>query len=575
MGDNAARAAAAAATRAANDVIRARSAKDMPAILNLIPNLMDVEFHVFVRSLESAAFFYGWPAWILDMTDNGVHDNLSVSDQCHVRNAFVVMQRRCQGHTITDTLDDCKQGDAKAMYTLIHGHFFRPTFTGRQLATRTLYSMTMATTDTNITQFLALASRNVRAVEANGSPVDDNVLIGIILSGLLDEFEPIKLVIEEKGTMNLVTTKFKLIDYATSRGILELTKSGNKGSHNRSYGVQGKNKNNNNKRQREDGSTPTVPGTTWKGKAWKGVAGDCQQFMQDGKCTWPGCKFKHPGRTEKKDTPPANKNEHVTLNAQVSKSDTNNKKPNSTNANFCSNCGTKGGHEAGTSCPNWSTGLVVDHGEANTYASHTTDSDDQGLTCMVDEDEDTTDSDVWNNLLRMADTDDWDVLHSIIEDTNIVADNKDLSCMIDEDENAPDEDDKDDNIFADNKDEDDNKETKKFNFCSSSPHDEDEDEDKDNFHHHGGEDEEDQTSFYFITIMMFISMIGYCITQTVEVIRRPKFTMYVILFMGTLIMAHMISHYPRMLTTWKRMLTILSVTKSTVYLTECSSMTYL
>ena len=55
MGDNAV--VDAAAIRAANDVIRARGDKEMTTILTLVPDLKDVEFHIFVRALESAAYF--------------------------------------------------------------------------------------------------------------------------------------------------------------------------------------------------------------------------------------------------------------------------------------------------------------------------------------------------------------------------------------------------------------------------------------------------------------------------------------------------------------------------------------
>ena len=85
---------------------------------------------------------------VLKVTDNDDHDidALSTRDKCRVDNAFSVMLRRCQDHAITESLDDCAMGDAKELFSLIHNHFFRPTPSGKQMAMKNLYSMSMATT---------------------------------------------------------------------------------------------------------------------------------------------------------------------------------------------------------------------------------------------------------------------------------------------------------------------------------------------------------------------------------------------------------------------------------------------
>jgi hypothetical protein len=49
-------------------------------------------------------------------------------------------------------------GGGHKPYKLVHEYFHRPTATGRQIAIANLYSISMAKTDTNLAQYLALAS---------------------------------------------------------------------------------------------------------------------------------------------------------------------------------------------------------------------------------------------------------------------------------------------------------------------------------------------------------------------------------------------------------------------------------
>ena len=136
-----------ARARAVNEEILMRANKELPTILSLVPDLKDVPFHVFERALLSTAYRFGWPKWILDVKDNNEYNEISFKNECHKRNAFSVMQRRCQDHAVTDSLDDCEMGDTRALVKLIHSHLFRPTPTGKQMALRNLYSLSMSTSD--------------------------------------------------------------------------------------------------------------------------------------------------------------------------------------------------------------------------------------------------------------------------------------------------------------------------------------------------------------------------------------------------------------------------------------------
>ena len=152
--------------------------KDMPVILSLIPNLHEVEFHIWDRALKQVSFRYGWPDFILDLNaDIPDPSMLSAKDTCDIKNAYVAITNKVNGHAVCDSLDDIELGDARAVYKAVHDHFFRPTTAGRQAAAKKLYSMSMANTDTNLAQFMALITRNAKVVRHNGTPVDDDTLI--------------------------------------------------------------------------------------------------------------------------------------------------------------------------------------------------------------------------------------------------------------------------------------------------------------------------------------------------------------------------------------------------------------
>ena len=110
----------------------------------------------------------------------------------------------------------------------------------------------------------------------NGAPVDDSTLINLIIAGLLDEFEPMKLMIEQTlSTITLKEAKAMLLDYAASRNVGELTKAGNSGKHNRAYAAQTNNDNNNSKKQKSNHGNPEIVlGVSYYGKPWMGKKGD-------------------------------------------------------------------------------------------------------------------------------------------------------------------------------------------------------------------------------------------------------------------------------------------------------------
>ena len=89
------------------DTAQIKADKDMPVILSLIPELHEVEFHVWDRALKQVAFRYGWPTFILNPnSDVPDESDLSDKDLCDIKNAYVAMTNKVNSHTICDSLDD-------------------------------------------------------------------------------------------------------------------------------------------------------------------------------------------------------------------------------------------------------------------------------------------------------------------------------------------------------------------------------------------------------------------------------------------------------------------------------------
>jgi hypothetical protein len=288
--------AAEAATRATT---MAKADKELDLSLKIVPHLKDVEFHVWSAALLRVAFQNDWEDYILDTTaEVPDSDDWTVKDRCDIRNAFMVITATCVGHQIEDKLTTaCTMGDAHHAYKLVHQHFHRPTATGRQTAIANLYSISMAKTDTNLAQYLALARRNAKVVKFNGTDVSDVDVLACILAGLLPEFKPIKLIIEQDNSTTLDTASSRLEDWAASEGIVNLTKGGNVNKRDKTFTVRDDSNRYLKKRPGKESSERDWvwgPGGFYrKGVPWVGSKDDCQRYHRN-ECKSNSCRFVHP-----------------------------------------------------------------------------------------------------------------------------------------------------------------------------------------------------------------------------------------------------------------------------------------
>jgi hypothetical protein len=173
-------------------------------------------------------------------------------------------------------------GGAREAYVMLHNHFYRPTQAGKQHANRAFYNMTMANTDTDVGKFMAQAKRNAKIVTMHGEVVSEGTIISIILDGLLDEFEPLVLLLQFEQNPSLAGITAKILDFAKTKGFENLTKGGNANSRTKTFHVADKG---NSKRK-------------WRGtEEWLGGDNDCQQWLRNKCPRGDKCTYHHaPGK---------------------------------------------------------------------------------------------------------------------------------------------------------------------------------------------------------------------------------------------------------------------------------------
>ena len=266
---------------------------DLATATRLIPKLKDTEFHSFDDQLKRVASTFDWPTHILKLSE-AVPDPsaLTAKHKLDIKYGYMALMSLCEGHDVMNVLNDIDHGDAREVYKELHGYFYRPTAAGIHECHIAFYNMTMANTDTNIQQFMALAQRRAKALgKVTGTAITEVAIVTVMLAGLLDEFDQVKDRIQGWDTTPLVKCKKTLDDYARHHKLTTLTKAGNPNARNKTYHVQHHNSGRG-KNKTPSGRFQTVK--TWHQEPWLGGDNDCQQWMRY-KCTFGDkCKYGHP-----------------------------------------------------------------------------------------------------------------------------------------------------------------------------------------------------------------------------------------------------------------------------------------
>ena len=206
--------------------------------LTLLSKLNDVDYALFRNQIERIAYQFSWHNSILDHTAT-VPANVrnSVKYQEDVRNAYVLLTDRTDGHEVADVLKDVPLGAAQQGWRELHEHYHRQTHGGQEEAENIFNNATMGTTHSNIVQWCALVVKNGKDLKAVSPNFDESRVLTKLLSGLLHEFDSVKVLLEDKSGLTLAQAKKKLLDHAKTRGLSKLTKGGPRNVRNNTFNV--------------------------------------------------------------------------------------------------------------------------------------------------------------------------------------------------------------------------------------------------------------------------------------------------------------------------------------------------
>ena len=152
------------------------------------------------------------------------------------RNAYLAIIHHTSGDTVESLLENSTQGDPRKAYDIMSS-FFNPTTTaGAQQACRAFISASMGQSGTTIVRWVAFVSRAAKVVRSSGGQADERAELSVLMGGLLPDFDPIKIILNNKPGLTLAYAVGSLMDHARSENLLELCKGGTaKGGNNIFY----------------------------------------------------------------------------------------------------------------------------------------------------------------------------------------------------------------------------------------------------------------------------------------------------------------------------------------------------
>ena len=146
-----------------------RAEKQLTAMYDSIETLIKSDFNKLEQQLQRAAFMYNWPDYILDV--NADHAALAAPnphDARHIKNAYMVIMTKCDGHSVESLLEAVQVGDAVNAWKTVYRHFNKNTVAGKSNAATKFYTASMANTSTSVLSFIALINRRAKVLISAG-----------------------------------------------------------------------------------------------------------------------------------------------------------------------------------------------------------------------------------------------------------------------------------------------------------------------------------------------------------------------------------------------------------------------
>ena len=210
----AAAANAAAALALRNQTITTAE-KQLETMYKTVEKLQVVGFPKFHEQLQRQAFAYEWDGCILDAAQAvPAANSITLKTQRDIRNAYLIITTKCDGHAVENILESCTMGDAQAAFSAVRNYFHRSTQAGKTFAYKNFFTATMANTNSNITQWVAAVPRLAKILIASGGQADAAAQLSIFLDGLLPEFKSIKVFLDQVANLDYDDACRRTMDYA-------------------------------------------------------------------------------------------------------------------------------------------------------------------------------------------------------------------------------------------------------------------------------------------------------------------------------------------------------------------------
>lgn len=216
--------------------LKAIKTRELALVVSGVDSLTSQSFTQWERQLKRQARLYEWPEWFLDLQldspDGAWSDTIELDD----RNAFAVITKTTDDHAVADLIDP--DGSAREAFAVVSNHHHKATVAGRSQATLDFFGSTMASTGTSIITWIAYVKRTaIIRHRVGGGTVTEADKVSVLLAGLLKEFDPIKTFLHMNNTLTWADAIVRLMDFAQTNKITELTKAGAANGKNNIFAV--------------------------------------------------------------------------------------------------------------------------------------------------------------------------------------------------------------------------------------------------------------------------------------------------------------------------------------------------
>ena len=202
-----------------------RAEKQLSAMCLTMALLTASDFNAFEDSVKRFAYMYNWPDYILDL-DGVAPAEPNDNDKRHLKNAYMLIMDRCQGHLVANLLKGVPMGDALQAWKTVYRYHHKDTVAGRSNATMAFYGATMANTNSNVVEWIALVeTRAKRLSSAGGTPTESDKL-GTLLQGMLPEFKSVVTILHATPDLTYSYASGVITDFASTNNLTEFVKGG-------------------------------------------------------------------------------------------------------------------------------------------------------------------------------------------------------------------------------------------------------------------------------------------------------------------------------------------------------------